>query len=198
MPDPAADRLRAILRGDAALMRLLPVLHDLGLPDWWLVAGSIYGSAWNALTGRPREHGLRDYDLAYFDPDTSWDAENAVIARVAAATAGLALPAPVQARNQARVHLWFAGHFGIPFGPPLRNTVESMRRYASQAHAVGVRLDAAGRLDVAAPFGLEDLLSLVIRPNPALNNRAAHLAKGARSLALWPEATLLPWPDVPA
>jgi hypothetical protein len=66
-------------------------------------------------------------------------------------------------------------------------------RYASLVHAVGVRLEPDGRLDIAAPFGLDDLFAMVVRPNQALDNRAAHTAKAARAKAIWPELTVIPW-----
>lgn len=191
-PGDEAAALDAILRADPVLMALLARLRALALPDWRLVSGCVWQPAWNALTGRPARHGLRDYDLAYHDAsDLSWEGEDAVIARVAAATADLELPAPVETRNQARVHLWFAARFGPGrgFGPPLQGTDEGLARYLSTAHAVGVRLEADGRLDLAAPHGLGDVFAMALRPTP--HGRAdptGHDAKAARALALWPEA----------
>jgi hypothetical protein len=103
----AADQRRrfdAIIRADPGLMRLLAVLRELALPQWRLVAGCLYQTVWNVLTGRPRGTGISDYDVIYFDDrDLSWDAEDAVIRRVAVATEGAV--GPVEVRNQARVHL---------------------------------------------------------------------------------------------
>ena len=58
------------------------------------------------------------------------------------------------------------------------------------AFGVGVRLEDDDRITVAAPFGLEDVFAMVIRPNP---NRG--LAKGwdrvvASATARWPELTV--------
>ena len=59
---------------------------------------------WNIDAGWPAEAGILDYDLAYFDDsDLSWDAEDAVIQAGNEIFADL--PAPVQIRDQARVHL---------------------------------------------------------------------------------------------
>jgi hypothetical protein len=99
---------------------------------------------------------------------------------------------PVQVRNQARVHLWFENRFGAPY-PPLHCADEALERYASVVHAVGVRLEADGRFDVVAPFGLNDLFAMVIRPNPVLDNIASHSRKAARAQAIWPEITVIPW-----
>jgi hypothetical protein len=186
-------RFEAIIRADPDLMRLLAVLRDLRLPEWRLVAGCLYQTVWNSLTGRRRGTGIKDYDLIYFDDsDLSWDAEDLVIARVRAVTEGCV--GPVETRNQARVHLWFEDRFGAPY-PPLASADEALVRYASIVHAIGVRLEEDGRLDVAAPFGLADMFAMVIQPNLALANEASHNTKAARALAIWPEATVRPWAE---
>ena len=185
------QRFEAIVRNDPDLMRLLGQLRMLRLPQWRLVAGCLYQTAWNVITGRPRGTGIRDYDLIYFDAtDLSWEAEDAVIRRVAAATADC--PAPVEARNQARVHVWFERRFGAQY-PPLLCADDALSRYASVVHAVGVRLQDDDTLDIAAPFGLDDLFAMVIRPNRALDNAVSHSSKAARSVALWPQVTVIPW-----
>jgi len=188
---PDHDRFAAIIRADPGLMHLLHRLCGLHLPQWRLVSGCLYQTVWNVLTNRPRGTGIKDYDLIYFDSaDLSWDAEDAVIRQVAAATTDCV--GPVETRNQARVHVWFPQRFGCAY-PRLPSADESLRYYASTAHAVGVRLDADGTLDIAAPFGLTDVFSLTIRPNHALDNADSHAAKARRAQAIWPEVTVLPW-----
>ncbi|WP_083468202.1 nucleotidyltransferase family protein [Methylobacterium tarhaniae] len=173
-------------------MRLLVAARGLALPQWRLVAGCLYQTVWNALTGRPRGHGIRDYDLIYFDDtDLSWEAEDAVVRRAAPVLSSCI--GPVEIRNQARVHLWFEARFGSPY-PPLPGADAALGRYAAVVHAVGVRLEPDDSLDIAAPFGLADLFGLVLRPNLAIANRATYDAKAERMRALWPELTVLPWP----
>ncbi|HYD28927.1 nucleotidyltransferase family protein [Brevundimonas sp.] len=182
-------RLADIVRADPGLMHVLATVRSLGLNDWRVFSGAVYQSVWNAVTGRSPGYGIRDYDLGYFDPDTSWDAEDAVIRRVAAA-----FEPPfrdmVEVRNQARVHLWFKNKFGEPY-EALTGTDEALARFVAPAFAVGVRLEDDDTISVAAPFGLEDVFSLTIRPNP---NRP--LARGwakatANATARWPELTII-------
>ncbi|QBX36879.1 nucleotidyltransferase family protein [Brevundimonas sp. S30B] len=97
-------RLVEIVRADPELMTVLTGVRDLDLPDWRLFSGAVYQSVWNALTGRPAGYGVKDFDLGYFDSDTSWDAEDAVIRRVAAAFE-TPLRDRIEVRNQARVRL---------------------------------------------------------------------------------------------
>jgi hypothetical protein len=145
---------------------------------------------WNALTGRPRGFGIKDYDVAYFDAgDLSWDAEDRVIVRVRARLPELA--PRIEVRNQARVHLWYEAHFGTPY-PPLASTDEAIDRYASTTHIVGVRLTPEGGMSVYAP-GLSDVFALRVRPNRLFDNRATYETKALRMQATWPELTVEPW-----
>jgi uncharacterized protein len=185
------QRFEAIIRTDSDLMELLTRLREMRLPQWRLVAGCLYQTVWNVLTDRPRGTGIQDYDLIYFDDhDLSWDAEDAVIRQIADATSDCV--GPVEVRNQARVHLWFESRFGVPYSP-LRCADDALHRYASLVHAIGVRLEDDDRLDIVAPFGLDDLFAMVIRPNRTLDNAASHTLKAARAQAIWPEVTVIPW-----
>lgn len=170
-------------------MRMLNVARELGLPDWLVFSGAIYQPVLNHLTGRDPDHGIKDYDLAYFDAsDISYDAEDVVIRRVAAAYEP-PLRELVEVRNQARVHVWFEGKFGEPY-PALASSAEALERFASPMFAVGVRLERDDALTVVAPFGLEDLFALRLRPNPRRPNRAfARVA--ASAAARWPELRIV-------
>ena len=189
MTDPAgAARLGAILRANAGPMRVLETLAPLELPDWLVFSGAVYQPVWNHLTSRPPGHGLRDIDVGYFHADTSWDAEDRVIPHVAASLPP-ALPAPVQVRNQARVHLWFETHFGEPYAP-LPSTEAALARFVAPAFAVGVRLEPDGSLHIAAPFGLADLFALRLRPNPDRPLARAWPAVVRSVRERWPEVSI--------
>jgi hypothetical protein len=58
---------------------LLERLPGFALTDAWLVSGSVFQTVWNVLTGRAPDYGIKDYDIFYFDADTSWEAEDAII-----------------------------------------------------------------------------------------------------------------------
>lgn len=161
------------------------------LPDWLLVSGVLYNAVWNRLTGRPSGYGVKDIDLFYFDAaDLSWEAEDAVIRAAAALLEGL--PAPVEIRNEARVHLWFEQRFGQPY-PQLTSSAQALEYFAARTHAVGLRLDAAGKPDLVAPFGLDDIFSFRLTPNRVLDNRRTYEEKAARARKNWPEIEVMPW-----
>lgn len=185
------DALLGIVRETPFLMEILHAARAMGLPDWWLVSGAIYNTVWNALTGRDLLRGIKDADIFYFDPDTSWEAEDRYIRR---AEGRFPANPPVEIRNQARVHLWYEGHFGQPY-PPLASAAEGIDRFACTTHAVGLRLEADDSLSLYAPYGLDDVFAFRLAPNTMLDNRATHEAKAKRQMALWPELTFVPWPE---
>jgi hypothetical protein len=185
MSRPLEHRLEAIVRATPSLMHVLGVARELDLPDWLIFSGAVYQRVLNQLTGRDPDYGIKDYDLGYYDAsDLSYEAEDAVIRRVAAAFEP-PLRDMVEVRNQARVHLWFEGKFGEPYAP-LARSAEALDRFVSPLFAVGVRLEADDRLTIHAPFGLEDLFAMRLWPNPnRVTNGFARTAASAR--ARWPE-----------
>ena len=111
--DEQVAAFQSALDRTGTLAQVLARAAAVDLPGWHLVAGCLYQTVWNVVTGQPPEAGTLDYDLAYFDgAGLSWDAEDAVIRAGQRVFAGL--PAPVQIRNQARVHLWYEQKSGIP------------------------------------------------------------------------------------
>src|SRR5215472_4418262 len=193
--DEQVAHLRAALHENAALIEVLNRAKTMNLPGWYLAAGCLYQTVWNVVTGQPSEAGILDYDLAYFDAtDLSWQAEDAVI------QAGHRLfgdlPAPVQIRNQARVHLWYEQKFGVPC-PPHASTEAAIDTFEATTACLGVRLLPGGRWRVYAPHGLGDVFNLVVRPNPVLAPGHVYQRKTARWRRQWPSLTVLPWPAVP-
>ena len=190
--DEQAAQFQAALRCNPTLTEVLARAAKLALPGWYLVAGCLYQTVWNIATGQPPEAGILDYDLAYFDDsDLSWDAEDRVIRAGRQVFAGL--PAPVQIRNQARVHLWYPEKFGLPC-PPHESTEAAIDTYEATTACLGVRIESGGRWRIYAPHGLSDAFNLVVRPNPVLAPREVYQVKTARWRQQWPSLTVLPWP----
>ncbi len=185
--------LRAIIAEDPVLMGFLHGMAALGLTDPLLGSGAIYNTVWNVLTGRPRHTGIKDADIVYFDAeDRSYEAEDRIIRRVQSYFNDS--PIPVEVRNQARVHLWFPKKFGLSY-PALKSSADMLNYFSTKTHAVAARLKA-GHIEILAPFGLTDLFSFRLTPNPALRNKATHDSKAARAKAIWPELVIEPWPEM--
>ncbi|SFJ91257.1 nucleotidyltransferase family protein [Bradyrhizobium sp. Gha] len=181
-------RFLALALKNPVNLAIIDELHRLALPDAWLVSGCLVQTVWNVLTKRAVDHGIADYDVFYFDPDTSWDAEDVVIRQLQGRLDRL--DAKIEARNQARVHLWYPAKHGLPY-PPLSRSTDGIDRFLTQNTQVGVRRTDDG-FDVYAPHGFNDVAGLIVRPNAGPNFSAANYAlKAGRWKALWPELTVI-------
>lgn len=182
------DEFLALALRNPVNITIIDELARLAVPDAWLVAGCLVQTAWNVLTGRAVDHGIADYDAFYFDPDTSWEAEDAVIRQLQARLGHLGVK--VEIRNQARVHLWYPDKHGLPY-PALTRATDGIDRFLTQNTQVGVKR-ADDDYEVYAPHGFDDVERLIVRPNPGLNFSAAnYTAKAVRWKVLWPEITVL-------
>jgi uncharacterized protein len=182
------DEFLALALQNPVNVAVIDQLDHLALPDAWLVAGCLVQSVWNRLTGRPVDHGIADYDVFYFDSDTSWEAEDTVIRKLQARLGHLG--AKIEIRNQARVHLWYPDKHGLPY-PPLTRSTDGIDRFLTENTQIGVRR-AGDDYDIYAPHGFDDVARLIVRPNRALNFSVAnYAAKAARWKALWPELTVI-------
>jgi uncharacterized protein len=162
---------------------------QLGFEDWWLTAGCIAQSVWNLAADRDIHAGIRDYDLFYYDPNTSWAAEDAVIRNAGELFADL--PVEVQIRNQARVPIWYETKFGIPFGAVTRAS-DGIDRFPCATVAVGVRRREAC-FEVYSPFGLRNLFDGRLRPNKALPIPHVYAEKTDRWQREWSHLSRESW-----
>jgi hypothetical protein len=185
-------RLQAMI---AASPLLAPILCDwsrIELPDCWLVAGAIAQTAWNHAFGLPPAHGIADIDIVYFDAaDLSEDAEVRVASRLRGLFADL--PVRLDVRNEARVHLWYEAKFHLPLAP-YTSAAAAIGTFPTTVTAVGLR-PRAGELELCAPFGIDDLLKGVVRPNKKQITRSIYRAKVERWLGLWPSLTVIDWDE---
>ncbi|MBG6145797.1 MAG: nucleotidyltransferase family protein [Roseibium album] len=185
------EHLATILCAVPHVMQILRAARDLGLPDAWLVSGGIYQTVWNVLTDRPLLHGIKDFDVIYFDgTDPSYEAEDLVIRTVNTALPDLAHL--VEVRNQARVHLWYEQRFGRPYRP-LDCSMDALTTYAARTHAVAARLTHTDELVIHAPFGLANLFGMRLVPNYGQLNPETYAEKALRMKAHWPELEVVPW-----
>jgi len=172
---------------------ILDLVPGLELPDWWLTAGAVFQTVWNVLDGREPATGIDDYDLFYFDAsDLSSEAEEVVIERVGELFADLGVV--VEVRNEARVHLWYEEDFGVP-AKAFESSCDAIDHFASTTCCYAVTRNSAGKLDVYAPHGYDDLFKQRLRPNPVLAPRHVYERKAARWTREWPSLSVEPWPE---
>lgn len=159
--------------------QILARWYDLSLPDSWLVAGCLFQTVWNRLSGKAPETGIKDYDIFYFDAsDISAEAEQARQKRADVLFADLHIT--VEVCNQARVHHWYESHFGYPY-PQLHNSQQGIDRFLIPSTCVGINPEA-----VYAPNGFEALYQGILSLNPLTPHLALYESKADSYQQRWP------------
>ena len=151
----AASRITSILRADPLRWHLLDVVRRLDLPDCWIGAGFVRNAVWDHLHRRPASL-TGDIDVLWFDPvriDPATDRNQEARLRAAAP------PMAWSVKNQARMHIRNGD-------APYVSSVDAMRYWPETATAVAARRTGPDGCEIAAPYGLDDLLNLVLRPAP--------------------------------
>ena len=173
-------QVQAFITGDPARWRLLGLVRSLRLPDCWIGAGFVRNALWDRLHGRDAAPPPGDVDVVRFDPERADPPEDQAIQ---ATLHDLAPTVRWSVKNQARMH---ARNGDAPHA----SAAEAMRHWPETATAVAVRRGADDQCEVAAPFGLGDLLGLVLRPTPGFAASKRHVfdarVREKRWLSDWP------------
>ena len=183
------DHLIAIARASTWFMPALEAVRSLQLRSWCIGAGAVRNLVWDHLHGHATPSALSDVDVAYFDEsDLRAETDHALQARLSVLSPDI----PWEVTNQAGVHLWFESHFGHAV-PPLRSLEDAVASWPEFATSVGVTLRDDATIEVIAPHGLDDLLSMHVRRNPARVSVETYRKRVAekRYLERWPKVTVM-------
>ncbi len=183
------DDLIQIVREQDWLMELLGATRELDLPDRYIAAGTIRNTVWNYLHGFPTQTNLQDVDVVYFDSSDLREEKAESYQEVLRSRISTVRWEVV---NQAGAHLMecnkeFARR-------PAKTSSEAMAYWSETATGVGVRLEIDNSLTVAAPHGLDDLMSLIVRPVPKPYQFLPLYERRVREKnwqAIWPQLTIL-------
>lgn len=158
----AEDTARIIewIKADSARWELLDHVRELALPDCWVAAGFVRNMVWSMFHGR-RAGISGDVDVIWFDLGDATEArDRALEARLRQSAPGV----DWSVKNQARMN-WRNGD------APYASAEDAMRFWPETATAIGVRRTDDGGCELVAPFGLDDLMALTLRPAGAFADR---------------------------
>ncbi|NBD24117.1 nucleotidyltransferase family protein [Paenibacillus glycinis] len=147
--------------GDKWAMKVLRAARQLDLPDWWVCAGFVRSMVWDHLHGFAERTPLADVDVVYFDAgcldeDMEKESEQCL--------SGLMPGVPWSVKNQARMHV-------VNDNPPYASSVDAISKFPETATALGLSLGAGDEVILAAPWGIEDVVSMTVRPTPLFGSR---------------------------
>ncbi|MFX3672997.1 MAG: nucleotidyltransferase family protein [Paenisporosarcina sp.] len=143
-----------LIATDEWMMNVLRHASTLELPDWWICAGFVRSKVWDTLHSFEVRTPLPDVDVIYFQSDQV-DEENEK--RLEGILKKMDPTIPWSVKNQARMH-------HVNQVTPYTSSTDGMSKFPETATAIGVTLDEIGELHLCAPYGVEDLLSMTIKP----------------------------------
>lgn len=184
------NQLRAILSADAEWMQVLRLLRDLTIPDAAIGAGALRNWIWDLAHQRVPNLKTADIDVVYFDA-SNLEAETELFwqARLQSAMPELNW----EVVNQARVHLWMNLNNTNDF-PAFQSLADGIASWPETATCIAVYLDQEEHIQLVAPYGLQDLFELTLRPNLSRVAKTVFLQRLAekRFLQRWEKLKLDP------
>lgn len=169
------------LRRDPAHLDVLRTVRSIGLPDWAIGAGFVRNAVWDLQHGHCKPTPLADVDVLYFAPDRcSAATDHAYEQKLRSARPEWLW----SVRNQARMHVR-NGDAGY------RSTYDAMRYWLEVPTCVAVRLTEHDKIEIIAPYGLNGLIDMVVRPTPRGFEKIEQYRARMRAKR-WPET----WPRV--
>ncbi|MFE6137402.1 nucleotidyltransferase family protein [Bacillus sp. NPDC057893] len=143
-----------LIKNDPWMMNVLQMAKSLQLPDWWICAGFVRSKIWDTLHNYETRTATPDVDVIYFDPlhkDESYEQS------LEKELTNLNDSIPWSVKNQARMHV-------VNNMPPYSSAVDAISKFPETATALGVTLDEKNNVILTSPCGIEDVLSLQVKP----------------------------------
>ena len=154
------EDIAELVKADAWMMEVLYEAEKLRLPDWMIGAGFLRNKVWDHLHDIRREVAdTNDIDLVYFDANNADEEHDKALSTIMNGKLGLEW----EIKNQAYMH---TRHGDAPY----TSTQEGISHWVETPTCVAVTLKDNQPI-IIAPHGIEDLVSLIIRPSPSTKEK---------------------------
>ena len=176
------------------LMMILDILEEYALENnnfknWYVGAGGVNQTIFNYYHGYDADYGIKDYDIVYFDSDTSYEAEDIIIKDLENRLKDINVVSDI--KNQARVHIWYNPKYGAN-REPYKNVEDAISSWSTTVTCIGVRKEN-GKLIVCCPYGLDDLFSMTIRPVKRYMDKKSYDERCKRWKSKWNKLNIIEW-----
>jgi len=147
-----------LISEDRWMMDILHTAEKLDLPDWVIGAGFVRNKVWDYLHGYSKSKvDTADVDLVYFDLNGNDETADEKLSKELKTKTSVNW----EVVNEAYAHRWYTIK-----PPPYTSSEDAVSKWPETATCIGVKIENGG-LKLIAPHGIGDLVSLIIRPNPA-------------------------------
>lgn len=177
-----------LIEKDPWMMKVILTASSLSLPDWIIGAGFVRNKVWDYLHDRSREKvDTNDIDLVYYDPKGNDQKADEKLSAELQKQTGINW----EIVNEHYAHVWNDL-------PPYTSAENAISTWPETVTAVGVTL-RDGKLELIIPYGIDDLVNMVIRPSPSFmaTESGRNCVRGRIEqkgwLQKWPKLTLAPF-----
>ncbi|TDQ36228.1 nucleotidyltransferase family protein [Aureibacillus halotolerans] len=146
-----------LVKNDEWMMNILLSAKSLNLPEWWIVAGFVRSKIWDTLHGFTERTPMADVDVIYFDQS---NLDENIEKQLEQKLKEMDPQIPWSVKNEARMHL-------VNHNEPYSSSVDAISKFPETASALGLTLDNHNNVVLTAPWGLEDVLHMVVKPTPS-------------------------------
>lgn len=186
--------LEKILRKNNKLMEILKVLENYALENpnfsnWYVGAGGVNQTVFNYYHDYEIDYGIKDYDIVYFDNDTSYEAEDIIIKDLEERLKNLNVLCDI--KNEARVHIWYNPKYGTNREPYV-SSEDAISSWGSTVTCIACRLEN-GKFKFCCPYGLDDLFNLTIRPVKRYFQKEQYEERSLRWKKKWNKLNIIEW-----
>lgn len=143
------------VQGSGYMMQALKIAAELNLPGWFIGAGFIRNTVWDIQHGFRPAYNFNDLDLCYYKQEGASEEEDELLGHRLSEK----LPLKWEVVNQAYAHTYNNV-------PPYSSSVDGLAHWVETATCVAVTLNTQGKVEIIAPWGVDDLLGLQLRINP--------------------------------
>lgn len=157
--------LESILNKSKKIKEILRVLEQYSkenqdFKNYYLAAGCINQTIFNYYHNYDLDYGIGDYDIVYYDEDTSYEKEDIIIKDLKERLKHLDLKFDI--KNEKRVHIWYNEKYKTN-RKEYESVEDAISKWGTTITCLGVRMEN-NKLIVCAPYGLNDLFNLILRP----------------------------------
>jgi len=150
-----------IIKKSEELMSILDFLYELKVPNFYIVAGSVFQTIWNYYDNKPLTSDLKDIDIIYCDhKNLTKDDEEKLENMIAEHFRNLNYEFDIH--NEARMHLWKKENENKSIDE-YKNSEDAISRFIATIQSIGITKEN-DKIKVYAPYGLNDIFSKTIRP----------------------------------
>lgn len=182
------EDILAFIENDEELMKILALIRELDLSDSWLCAGLLRSRIWDNQSGFSFKTPVHDVDVVYFDQQLiNYDYEQEIQTLLKTKEPSYNW----EVKNEARMHVHHPG------SPRYISTTDAISKFPETVTAIGARLNANDQVILTAPHGVEDLLTLTVRPTPSAKETEERMNVYKKRVgqkdwgAVWPSIKLL-------